>query len=366
MKAMVAREGNVEPGGGPPRRGRRQDGATRVSRAIRAIRTMRALAPIALVLALSACGDSTPRRVVIPAGSSFRAAADSLAARGVIHFPRGFRAFASLTGRDRSIKAGTYEFRSEQGWGEILDALSGGRGLVHTFTVPEGFALSAIIPLIARSLEVPAESVEVATRDTALRHRLDIPTPTLEGYLFPDTYTFPPGTTAREAVTAMVERFETVWKPAWDSAARARAMSRHDIMALAAIVEKEARLAEERPVISAVYHNRLRIGMRLQADPTVQYALGRHVERVLYRDLEIDSPYNTYRYAGLPPGPIASPGAASIEAAVFPADVPYLYFVAHPDGHHEFRRTFREHTEAIRLVRSQRKGASPRPGRAER
>jgi UPF0755 protein len=361
---MVASQpgSSVRTGGGPAHR---VPTRARLGRP-RAPHLLRAVAASAWLALLAGCGDSTPRRVVIPAGSSFRTAADSLAARGVIRFPRGFRAFASFTGRDRTIKAGTYEFRSEQGWGEILDALAGGRGLVHTLTVPEGFALSAIIPLVARSLEVPAESVEVATRDTALRHRLDIPTPTLEGYLFPDTYTFPPGTTAREAVTAMVERFESVWKPAWDSAARARAMSRHDIMALAAIIEKEARLAEERPVISAVYHNRLRIGMRLQADPTVQYALGRHVERVLYRDLEVDSRYNTYKYAGLPPGPVASPGAASIEAAVFPADVPYLYFVAHPDGHHEFRRTFEEHTAAIRLVRSQRKGANSPSARSPR
>lgn len=373
MTVSTARRGIVNAGGAPPsalavRTFRDVLDTARVvtARAARAARAARRIPLLTLAFALTACGDSVPRRVVIPAGSTFRVAADSLAARGVVRFPRGFRAFASLTGRDRSIKAGTYEFRSEQGWGEILDALAGGRGLVHSFTVPEGFALSAIIPLIARSLEVPAESVEVATRDTALRHRLDIPTPTLEGYLFPDTYTFPPGTTAREAVTAMVERFESVWKPAWDSAARARAMTRHDILALAAIVEKEARLAEERPVISAVYHNRLKIGMRLQADPTVQYALGRHVERVLYRDLEVDSPYNTYRHAGLPPGPIASPGAASIEAAVFPADVPYLYFVAHPDGHHEFRRTFEEHAAAIRMVRSQRKGASAPPGRDKR
>jgi UPF0755 protein len=128
-------------------------------------------------------------------------------------------------------------------------------------------------------------------------------------------------------------------------------MSRHDIMTLASIVEKEARLAEERPVISAVYHNRLRIGMALQADPTVQYALGRHVDRVLYKDLEVDSRYNTYKHVGLPPGPIASPGAASIEAALYPAKVPYLFFVAHPDGHHEFRQTFSEHTEARAQIR---------------
>lgn len=315
------------------------------------------------VLALAACGDSTPRRVVIPAGATFRVAADSLARRGVIHFPRAFRYFASLTKRDRSIRAGTYEFRSTQGWGEILDALAAGRGLVHTFTIPEGYSLSAIAPIIARALEVPIESVNVAMRDTALRHRLDVPTPTLEGYLFPDTYTFPPGATARDAVNTMVDRFETIWKPSWDSVARAMAFTRNDVMALAAIIEKEARIPEERPVISAVYHNRLKIGMRLQADPTVQYALGRHVERVLFKDLEIDSRYNTYRYAGLPPGPIASPGAASIEAALFPANVPYLYFVAHPDGHHEFRRTYKEHTEAIRQVRAGRKATTGTPAR---
>lgn len=315
------------------------------------------------LLLFSACGDSTPRRVVIPAGATFRVAADSLARRGVIHFPRAFRAYASLLKRDRSIRAGTYEFRSAQGWNEILDMLAAGRGLVHTFTIPEGYSLSAIAPIIAKSLEVPIESVEVAVRDTGLRHRLDIPTPTLEGYLFPDTYTFAPGASAREAVETMVERFEAIWQPSWDSVARAMAFTRNDVMALAAIIEKEARLPEERPVISAVYHNRLKIGMRLQADPTVQYALGRHVERVLFKDLEIDSRYNTYRYAGLPPGPIASPGAASIEAALFPANVPYLYFVAHPDGHHEFRRTFKEHTEAIRQVRSGRPGSAKRNAR---
>jgi UPF0755 protein len=316
------------------------------------------VASIGLVVLVSACGDGIPRRVVIPAGATFREAADSLARRGVVRFPRAFRAYASWTKRDRAIRAGTYELRSEQGWGELLDALAAGRGVVHTFTIPEGYSLASIATVIARSLDVPVDSVEAAARDTALLRRLDVPTPTLEGYLFPDTYTFPSGATARDAVQAMVERFEDIWKPSWDSAARAMAMSRNDLMALAAIIEKEARVPEERPVISAVYHNRLRIGMRLQADPTVQYALGRHVERVLYKDLEIDSKYNTYRYAGLPPGPIASPGAASIDAAANPASVPYLYFVAHPDGHHEFRTTFREHTEAIRQVRSGRRDSS--------
>jgi UPF0755 protein len=137
-------------------------------------------------------------------------------------------------------------------------------------------------------------------------------------------------------------------------------MTRHQVMTLASIIEKEARVASERPTIAAVYHNRLKRGMPLQADPTVLYALGRHENRVLYRHLEVESPYNTYRNPGLPPGPIASPGLASIEAALFPADVPYLYFVAHPDGHHEFRATLREHNEAVRQMRRLRR-SQPRP-----
>jgi UPF0755 protein len=128
-------------------------------------------------------------------------------------------------------------------------------------------------------------------------------------------------------------------------------MSRHKVMALASIVEKEARLPEERPVIAAVYLNRLKAGMLLQADPTVQYALGKHVARVLYKDLEVESPYNTYKHTGLPPGPIASPGRPSIVAALNPASVPYTYFVAHPDGHHEFTTNFAAHSIAVRSAR---------------
>ena len=312
----------------------------------------RRVAAVVLVAGMAGCGGTdAPRRVVIPAGASFRAAADSLGSRGIVRFPRVFTWYATLTGRDRGIKAGTYQFTSRQSWTGLLDDLAAGRGLVHSITVPEGWNLGKIVPQLARVLEVPVESVEVAVADSALRRRLNVPTPTLEGYLFPDTYAFAPGATAREAVRAMVDRFEAVWKPEWDAQGKAMAMTRHDLVTLASIIETEARVSEERPVISAVYHNRLRIGMRLQADPTVQYALGRHTERVLFRDLDVDSRYNTYRYAGLPPGPVASPGAPSMAAAAAPANVPWLFFVAHPDGHHEFRRTFREHAAAIRAVK---------------
>src|SRR5437667_3511703 len=199
---------------------------------------------------------------------------------------------------------------------------------------------------------MPAEAVEAAIRDTALLARFDIPNPTLEGYMFPDTYAFPIGTTARQAVQEMVYSFERRWRPDWDSSAMELKINRNDLVTMASIVEKEARVPEERPVIAAVYYNRLKRGMLLQADPTVQYALGHHVGRVLYKDLAIESPYNTYTHKGLPPGPVASPGAASLAAAANPANVPYLYFVATRDGHHEFRMTLEQHTDAERDVRA--------------
>lgn len=305
--------------------------------------------------ALLACGggdpSGPPRRVIIPPGASFRATTDSLVSAGVISSARMFRIYATIRREDRGVKPGTYLLRPGTSWSTILHSLNAGTGLVHTLTVPEGFALAAIEPLIARTLSVPEDSVAAAVRDTALLRRLDIPTPTLEGYLFPDTYQFPDGATARDVVAEMVRQFEAKWDPAWDAQLQKLLMSRHAVVTLASIVEKEARLAEERPIISAVYHNRLRINMPLQADPTVQYARGTHTSRVLYKDLEIRSPYNTYQRTGLPPGPIASPGRAAIEAALFPANVPYRYFVAHPDGHHEFRETFEEHKAARDKVR---------------
>ena len=306
-----------------------------------------------LVAAAGCGGDARGPavRVVIPAGTSFRAAADSLASAKVVGSPTLFRVYASARGQDRAIKPGTYELRRGSSWNRVLETLTSGSALLGSVTIPEGYDLRQITPALARALNVPADSVDAAVRDTALLRRLGIPTPTVEGYLFPETYAFTPGTTARAAVGQMVALFERRWRPEWNAQLQALAMSRHDAITLASIVEKEARRADERPVIAAVYHNRLKRRMPLQADPTVQYARGSHTARVLYKDLEIDSPYNTYRRAGLPPGPIASPGSPSIAAALFPAQVPYLYFVAAPDGHHEFRTTFEEHTRARNELR---------------
>jgi peptidoglycan lytic transglycosylase G len=304
---------------------------------------------------VAACGGEphgAPTRVIIPRGASFGQATDSLVKAKLVGSPKMFRLYGRITGGDRNIKPGTYLLKPGTPWSDIVSALNGGHGLVNTITIPEGYDTHQITPLLARTLKVPADSVKAAMRDTALLARLDIPNPTLEGYLFPDTYAFPVGTTARQAIREMVYAFERRWKPDWDASLTELKINRNDLVTMASIVEKEARVPEERPVIAAVYYNRLRKGMLLQADPTVQYALGRHVGRVFYKDLATKSPYNTYINKGLPPGPIASPGVASLAAAAHPASVPYLYFVASRDGHHEFRMTLNEHVNAVRQVRA--------------
>ena len=296
--------------------------------------------------------------VVIPRGSSVRAAADTLANAGVISSPRLFRWYVRGLGQARTIKPGRYQLAFHAPYRDVLDALIEGRSVRHTVTIPEGYDIRDIAPLVAKALSVSEDSVRAATTDSVWRRKLEVPAPSLEGYLFPATYSFAEGTTAREAVGEMLERFEAAWKPEWNERLQAMAISRHTAMTMASIVEKEARKPEERPIISAVYWNRVKIGMRLQADPTVQYALPSHVDRVLFKDLEVESKYNTYKYAGLPPGPIASPGEAAIIAAITPANVPYLYFVAHPDGHHEFRQTFAEHSRAIVMIKQQQRAAA--------
>jgi UPF0755 protein len=317
----------------------------------------------ALVAALAACSNGAPAgaiaHVTIPAGASLTSASDTLAAHGVVASATLFRWFARLTGGSRDIKAGNYAIRYDISWLQLVHALREGEGIENKVTIPEGWNISGIVPLLAQALGAPEDSVAAAVRDSTLRSELAIPAATLEGYLFPDTYIFGYGTAPRTAVRAMTQRFEAMWDPAWDDRLQELAMNRNDIVTLASIIEKEAVLPEERPVISAVYHNRLKRRMALQADPTVQYALGLHRDRLYYKDLRVDSPYNTYRYPGLPPGPIASPGRASIEAALYPARVGYLYFVAMPDGHHEFRKTFTEHSAAVRAAKKARaKGGS--------
>jgi UPF0755 protein len=318
--------------------------------------TVAAIITIAIMWLFPRLAASGPgEQFTIRKGSSFREAADTLAAHGLVKSPRLYSWYAKLRGRDRTLRWGTYVIRQGTSWEQILTDLRLGRGVIHVVTIPEGYSIADIDPLLIDALDLSQDSLDAAVRDTALLHRLDIPTPTLEGYLFPDTYTFPDKISARDAVRMMVDEFEKAWKPEWSEQARTMKLTRHDIVTLASIVEREVRKDEERPVVAAVYLNRLKIGMPLMADPTVTYALGKKPGRVLLKDLRVKSPYNTYLRTGLPPGPIASPGAASMRASVYPAKVPYKFFVAAPDGHHEFRRTYAEHLEAIRMIRGAKK-----------
>ena len=302
---------------------------------------------------VAACGGGKTGnvRATIPPHATLRVAAESLSSAGLIGSPTLFRIYAQFRGGSRAIRSGTYVLRRDIGWTGILDALNGGKGLVRTVTIPEGFSIPQIVRAVSARLQVPAESVDAAVRDSSWRRRFDIPSGTLEGYLFPDTYTVPEGASAAEAVSLMATRFEHAWKPGWTARLDTLGLSRHDALTLASIVEREARVPEERPVIAGVYLNRLRDGMLLQADPTVQYALPAHKTRLFYKDLRVKSPYNTYIHKGLPPGPIASPGVPSIVAALYPATVPYKYFVAFPDGHHEFRATMKQHDVAVKAAR---------------
>lgn len=335
----------------------------------RAIRAAMATLGCAFLLLATGCdfgnheGEGDVIQVRVPRGASFSAITDSLATRGIITQPRLFRLYARFSGADRSIKPGTYGFRHGTGWDRILTDLHRGNILTMRITIPEGWELRRIAARLAAANELDPDSTLRYLSDPELATRLDVPGPTLEGYLYPATYTIPLGTPLDTIIELMVGQYKKVWTPERRARADSMKLSEREVVTLASIVEKEARVRDEMPLISAVYHNRLRIGYPLQADPTVQYALGEHQTRLLYAHIDqvADNPYNTYRHRGLPPGPIASPSTAAIEATLFPADVPFLYFVARPDGSHIFTRSLAEHNRARAMLRRERQAAGKTP-----
>jgi UPF0755 protein len=307
-----------------------------------------------LVLVVSGCGRSAagpPERVTVPPQASFRTVTDTLFARGLIRNKLLFRVVARVKGLDRSVKAGVYDLPRGAPMTDLLARLASGKIASARFTTPEGLSIPEIAAQATRQLGVPAESVLAAARDPAEVSALELPGSSLEGFLFPETYALPLGVTGRDVVRAMARNFKAAWRPEWDARLDTLGLSKLQLMALASIVEGEARADEEREVIAGVYHNRLRIGMALQADPTVQYAImlatGSRKPRLYTKDYRFPSPYNTYLNPGLPPGPVNSPGRRSIEASLYPAKVPYLYFVAMPDGRHRFAATYNEHLRNV-------------------
>lgn len=306
----------------------------------------------------------TPVRITVGEGASFAAVLDDLRRHGLVGRAWTFEFFARVLGHDRRIKRGTYEFRPGTAPVDVLRALVRGDVLSVRITLPEGYTSWQVAGAL-RPAGVDSIAMLAAIRDPELIAALRVPVPTLEGYLFPDTYLVPYGSTARDVVGQMLHRLAAAWTPADERRAGELAMTRHGVLTLASIIEAEARVAEERPRVAAVYHNRLARGMRLEADPTVAYAMGGFRGRLYYKDLRIDSPYNTYRNAGLPPGPICSPGALSIRAALHPApDERALYFVARGDGGHVFSETLREHNAAVQEARRTRARQSAEAGEA--
>jgi UPF0755 protein len=290
-----------------------------------------------------------PARIVIEPGTPVRTLGARLAEARVIRSPLLFELWLRTRGASGSIQAGTYDFPPGASLPRILHMLVSGQTLLVSVTIPEGLRLEQQAGVAARELGVDSVAFVAAATDSLLADSLGIHAPTLEGYLFPETYRVDPSLDARGLVRHMVGAFRDTFDDEWRERAETLGRSTHEIVTLASIVEEEARVPEERPVIAGVFWNRLREGMKLEADPTVQYALGSHRQRVLYRDLEVDSPYNTYLHVGLPPGPIASPGRASLEATLYPDSVPYFYFFATGEGgRHTFSVTFAEHTRKRR------------------
>lgn len=310
----------------------------------------------ALILTVAGCSPdrNTPRvTVTIPPGATLDAAVDSLFAHDVIRNPARFRWYARLRGLSTSLKTGVYLLPQDAPWSDVVATLKRGHGVEVRWTVREGLMLSEVAELAAQQLRISRDSMLAAAADPALRQELGLPAAAtnLEGYLFPTTYVVGIHITARELVRVMTREFLAQWEPDWTPRLASQHMTRHQLVTLASIIEAEVRYEPDRPFVSAVYRNRLKRGMKLEADPTVIYAHGRRLKRVWEKNLAVRSRYNTYLYPGLPPGPICQPGTASMAAALDPAPVPYLFFVAQPDGKHIFSVTYADHQAAIRAVK---------------
>ena len=290
------------------------------------------------------------RFVEIPPGSGAAEIRRRLVDTGVVADEWAFRAALAWTGQGRALKAGEYRFDRPMSVADVIDRIARGEVYVHPITFPEGLTIREMAGVYESSGLGTAEGFIEAARDPSLVKDLDADAQDLEGYLFPETYTLPRGTPVSKLIATMVERFRSSYRELEKKRSGELDLSIREIVTLASLVEKETGKAEERPIVAAVYRNRIVRNMPMQADPTVVYALvkaGTYDGNLRKRDLEFDSPYNTYKYPGLPPGPIASPGRAALEAAFAPANVEYLYFVSRNDGSHVFAETLAEHNANV-------------------
>lgn len=288
--------------------------------------------------------------VEVPPGAGLNQTLAILQAHGIVRPFKMDAIYLRLTGRARGIKAGEFDFTRPMTPAEVFDKIIKGDVYHHRITILEGSRSDEVFSMFERAGFGTREEFIEAFQDTAPLGGIDDAAADLEGYLFPDTYSLPKGTPARAIVRMMVARFREVFRPEWVEGAKAHGMTVREAVTLASLIERETAHAEENAIVSSVFHNRLRDGMRLQCDPTIIYALAMRDQydgNIRKRDLKIDSPYNTYRYAGLTPGPIGNPGASALEAAVEPAETGYFYFVSMNTGRHHFSETLEEHNRAV-------------------
>lgn len=305
---------------------------------------------------LDATGSENQKvRVEIPVGANAAAISERLKDAGVIRSPLAFQAVARVLGDSRNMKAGVYDIPRSLGVFEIVDLLVRGDALSVWVPIPEGSTARDVAERLEASKLGNSNSFLRLMQHSPRRFGSEAPAPWggCEGYLFPDTYRLDTNVAPADVVKKMLETWQT---KAYEPRRRKFASSRYGTaktMIIASMIEKEAKVAEDRPLIASVIYNRLRRRMRLQIDATVLYALGGHKPLVTLKDLKVKSPYNTYRVRGLPPGPICSPGEASIDAALDPATTRYLFYVARPDGSHIFTKSAAEHDAAVREVRGE-------------
>jgi UPF0755 protein len=288
--------------------------------------------------------------VDIPPGAGTAEIRRRLIDAGVVRDELSFRAAVWYTGSGPRLQAGEFQFTEPMSAAAVVDKIARGDVYTRRITFREGLTIAEMAAVFESAGFGAASDFVAAAADATLIRDLDPQAGDLEGYLFPETYALPRGTPAARLVALMVDHFREAYSPDLRAKAAEQGFDTREVVTLASLVEKETGKADERPLVAAVYRNRLRIGMGMQADPTVVYALqkaGRYDGNIRREDLAFDSPYNTYRYGGLPPGPIASPGKASLEAALAPADVPYLYFVSRNDGSHVFAETLAQHNANV-------------------
>lgn len=278
-------------------------------------------------------------------GESVKAVAKNLKDAGLIHSELFFTTLARVSRKTSSIKAGEYKIRAGMNNTEILNMLSEGKVSTLKFTVPEGLHIKQIAKLLEGYGIVDAQEFIEACYNKDLLTRYSIPFHSAEGFLFPDTYVVAKGLNAQQIASIMIERFFENLEEISFFPENLEELKR--VVTIASLVEREVKVDTERPLVAAVFYNRLKAGKRLESCATVQYVLGETKSRLLYNDLKIDSPYNTYIHKGLPPGPIANPGIKSISASIYPAEVDYLFFVSKRDGSHYFSETYQEHLKAI-------------------